>query len=34
MANDLGRTLEEMQAIFDSPNPVKASKEAAKRAEL
>lgn len=30
----LGRTIEEMQAIFESPNPVKASKEAARRAEL
>lgn len=34
MAHLLGRTLEEMQTIFDSPSPVKASKEAAKRAEL
>jgi MFS family permease len=30
----LGRTLEEMAAIFEAPNPVKASKEAARRAEL
>lgn len=29
-----GRTIEEMQAIFESPNPVKASREAARRAEL
>jgi hypothetical protein len=32
--NFTGRTIEEMQAIFESANPVKASKEAAKRAEL
>jgi len=29
-----GRTIEEMQAIFESPHPVKASREAARRAEL
>jgi MFS family permease len=29
-----GRTIEEMQAIFEAKNPVKASKEAARRAEL
>lgn len=34
VANCSGRTIEEMQAIFESPNPVKASREAARRAEL
>ena len=34
LSNSLGRTIEEMQAIFESPHPVKASRDAARRAEL